>query len=460
MTLITELFWGPLEIIYLLLLFVVGLAITFLFIPPIMKYMRKKGNVGFDIHKSSRPEIPESGGLSIVVGLIVVSIISIILFPYFLNIILVFLITIILAGIIGLIDDKKKLRSRYKIALTIFTGIPIFLANYFEFITISSPNLPFLGKTRVTMLYPFLIPFIVAVFANTTNMMEGYNGEGSGTCLIAVCFLFVCSLILFSAEAIILTIMIISVLIPFYFYNKYPSKVFPGDVGTLCMGTAIACIALFGSLEVAVFCAFLMHIFNSFYIISSVRGFLESSKIRESKADIIMLDDNRIKASYQKNAVLTLPRLILAKGPLSEKELVNNFYFISIICGYFSIIATLFIVWTQERIELYYVILVIVIFIVPTTIFLYKFNRIRGIIFLMIFLLIGGVIFLIIIDVYVMTLPFSDIDLIIVNIPINILITVMLLIPCLFLWYVITIKYFWYEINKMQKKEFGTLKQN
>jgi len=341
MTYIRHLDWGILEVLYLIIIFAVGFFVTLLIIPYVIKYMKKKGKVGYDIHKNDRPEIAESGGISIVIGILVASTLAMILFPVFFNVIFIFSLTIILAAIIGLVDDIKKLRSRYKILLTLFTGSFIFFANYYNFIKISSPTLPFLGTTRLTLLYPLMVPIIVAVFANTVNMMEGYNGEGSGTCLIAVCFLFVCSLILNSAEGLLFTLIAIAVLIPFYLYNKYPAKIFPGDIGTLSIGVMIACIALFGSLEVALFCALLMHIFNSFYILSSVKGFFESSKIQGFKNDIILLEDDRIKASHQKGAALTLPRLILAKGPLTEKELVNNFYAISIICGIFSIISTL-----------------------------------------------------------------------------------------------------------------------
>ena len=451
MTNIKHLNWGILEVLYLIIIFAVGFFVTLLIIPYVIKYMKKKGNVGYDIHKNDRPEIAESGGVSIVIGILIVSIIAMILFPVLFNVILIFTLTIILAAIIGFIDDIKKLRSRYKILLTIFTGTAVFIANYYKFIKISSPTLPFLGMTKLTILYPLMVPIIVAVFANTVNMMEGYNGEGSGTCLIAVCFLFVCSLIWNSAEGLLFTIIAIAVLIPFFLYNKYPAKIFPGDIGTLTIGTMIACIALFGSLEVAVFCALLMHIFNSFYILSSVKGFFESSKIQGSKDDIILLEDDRIKASHQKGAALTLPRLILAKGPLTEKELINNFYAISIICGIFSIISTLIIVWTLGGLNIIIIIIALPLLSVPCSIILYKFNRIRGIVFLMICLLIGGAFLLIFISVIIMPLPFADIDLIFIHIPINILFSIILFIPGLILWYLISIKYFWIEIKKIKK---------
>ena len=450
---LSDLNWGFLQILFLIVIFFVGFFITYFILPHIMNLMKKKGYVGYDIHKNARPEIPESGGLSIVIGFTATAILLMIFFMDFFNEILIFLLTVLLAAAIGFIDDRKKLRSRYKIILSIFSGIPILLANYSNFVNISSPIIPILDRTRLTIIYPILIPIIIAISTNTVNMLEGYNGEGSGTCLIAVCFLFFCSIIWDSTEGLLFTIPVIAVLIPFFIYNKYPAKVFPGDIGTLSMGAMIACIMLFGSLEIATFCVLLIHIFNSFYVIYSVRGFLESDKIRETKEDIILLENDQIKASDQKEAALTLPRLILAKGPLSEADLVNNFLAISIICGILSIISVLF---TQFTIgELGFIIFLITSLILTTFIgyVLLKFPRIRGIIVLMVGLLVGIVIFLLIIESLIMSISLGSINLGIIQFPLNIIFIFLLSIIGIIIWYYMTIKYFWYQIKNIKIEE-------
>jgi UDP-N-acetylglucosamine--dolichyl-phosphate N-acetylglucosaminephosphotransferase len=417
--------------------------------------MKKKGYVGYDIHKNAKPEVAESGGISMLVGISVASGLLIFFFPTFINVILIFLLTALLAGMIGFIDDRKKLRSRYKILLTIFTGSIIFLANLFNFINISSPFFPFIGQLRITIIYPLLIPLIVAVFANSVNMLEGYNGEGSGTCLIAICFIFICGLLWNSAVTILLALPVLAVLIPFFLYNKYPAKIFPGDVGTLSLGAMIACIALIGSIEVAVFCALLIHIFNSFYVISSVRGFIESSDIQLGRDDIILLPDNRIKASDNKKAVLTLPRLILVEEALTEKELVNHFFIISIICGLFSLTSVIFMLWTIEKIDIIVVVIFILVFLVPFSILMYKYPKIRGIIILMILLLVLTSIFLVFVDFFIMSLIFPSINLIVISVPINIFLSSLLYIPIVLLWYYLSIKYFWMKINKLKLNELS-----
>lgn len=447
---ITNLNWSLTEICYLILIFTVTLVVTYALFPYIIKKMKEKGYVGYDIHKAERPEIAESGGLGIIIGLLIASILVIIFFPILLNQMLVFIITIALSAIIGFLDDRIKLRSGLKIFLVLITGAGIFFANFFDIIHIESPTIPILGQLRLTILYPFVVPVIVAVFANTVNMLEGYNGEGSGTCLIASIFLLICAIIWNSAEGIIFTLILIAVLIPFFVFNKYPAKIFPGDIGTLTIGSTMACIALFGSLEAAVFCALLIHVFNSFYVISSVRGFFESSTIQEERNDIIMLENDLIKASPEKDAALTLPRLILARGPLSEPELVKRFYLISIICGFFSVIATLFMKWTVSNLDFIIIIIVIIIFFIPTGILLYSYPRIRGVVILMILLLAIGLAFMYFLELVIMPNFTYTIDIIFLSIPTNLLMAFIIAAPGFLFWYFITIKHFFWLIEKME----------
>ena len=441
--------WGLFEFFALLLVFIIGFVITYFIMPFICNLMKRKNYIGLDIHKNSRPEIPESGGIGILIGITCTSIALILFFPFLLNEILIFTLTVILSGFIGFIDDRVKLRSRVKVILTIFTGTIIFIANFFGFISIESPIIPFLGKLRLTLLYPIIIPIIVAVFANTVNMFEGYNGQGAGSAIIVLIFLLVCAIIWNSAEGVLFTIVSLSVIIPFFIFNKYPSKVFPGDVGTLSIGAIFAGIALFGALEAVVFCALLVHVINSFFVLYSVKGFLESKDIQDKKADVLLLKNDFLKASDQKDAALTLPRLILAKGTLKEPKLVNNFFLLSILSGIFSIITVLFMRWTIGALDWNVLLLISIILTIIIAVMIFLIKRIRGIMILMAILMIGGYFLLILIEVFVMPLSLIDITIFGIIIPTNIVISLLIAIPCLIIWYYISIKYFWHQISKM-----------
>lgn len=445
---ITELNWGPVEIFFIFITALIGFAVTYLVMPSVINYMKKNGHTGIDIHKNSKPEVAESGGIGIFIGFFITSILLMLFFPVFLNDIIIIMLTVILAGIIGYADDRIKLRSRYKIGLTLFIGILIFIANYLGFIQFVDPTLPILGKMRLSILFPILIPIIVTVFANTVNMLEGYNGEGSGTCLIAVGFLIISSIILNSGDGLLYSIVFFFIILGFFFFNKYPAKTFPGDVGTLIMGVMIAVIALFGNLLYVAFCALLLHVFNSFLYITSVRGFFESEEIHKLRDDIILLSDDRIKASEEKTALMTLPRLILSKEPLKEDELVKHFYVLSFFCGFLGLFSAVLISYTVGNVEFLEIFIIGSIIIGAVGVILYFFNRIIEILFILLSIYILLAFLLSIIDLIILPFFSGEIDLILMVIPIDMIISGLLVIPVLIFWYFLTKYYFWKQIKK------------
>ncbi|MFX1352754.1 MAG: hypothetical protein ACFFGP_02200, partial [Promethearchaeota archaeon] len=195
-----------------------------------------------------------------------------------------------------------------------------------------------------------------------------------------------------------------------------------------------------------------IHIFNSFFVVSSVKGFLESSEIQGQKSDIILLEGDLILASEEKKAALTLPRLILAKGPLTEPQLVKNFYIISIVCGIFSIVSMIFIHWTLNTIDLIILFISMTASIIIIAILLYFYPRIRGIVSLMIIFLVIILLLLFFIDSIIMEVFYEDIDLGFIRLPTNILFSILFIAPFLAIWYYLTIKFFWFQIRKMRHK--------
>jgi len=442
----TEIEWTFYNIFFLLIAALIGFIITYLVLPYLIRCMKKKGFVGNDIHKNEKPEVAESGGLAMIIGFIAASFFLILFFTTYRNIILIVVLTVFITGIIGFIDDRIRLRSRYKLLLTISIGSLVFLANSFKFVEIENPVLPILSQLRLNLIYPILIPLVIIVFANTVNMLEGYNGEGSGTCLIAVIFLIICSLIWNTMEGFLLSIISLSVIFPFYLFNRYPAKVFPGDVGTLAMGVMIASIALFGGILPAAFCILLTHVFNSFYYISSVRGFFESGEIHKLRDDIILLEDDRIKASEQKDALLTMPRLILAKAPLSEPNLVKNLYRLSVISGFLGIIIVILMCWTIGDIHILYALIYSLLCFVIIVLIMYLYPRIRAIGLHMIILFLIGIGLLFLIDAYIVPIQIT-VNFLIIKIPLNIILSIIIIIPGLILWYLLTVFYLKRKLN-------------
>ncbi|MHA1510659.1 MAG: hypothetical protein ACTSRX_02950 [Promethearchaeota archaeon] len=425
-----------------IIIFSIGLFVfffTYYLYPPLIKWIKKKGWIGYDIHKKDRTPTPESGGIGIAIALIIGSILIGIFYSELWMEVLVFMITIIFAAGIGFIDDRKQFSSKKKIILLIIAGLPVFIFNlpFIGWITVDSPILPILGQLRLNVIYPFVLPFIVLILTNTVNMLEGYNGEGSGTTSIATFFMIIAAIMTKSGEGVIFGVIILGAGLAFYLFNKFPAKIFPGDIGTLTTGAAISMLGILGSLEIVMVLVMLPHIFNSFYVIASEHGFKESHTI--TLKDISMDDDDYIHASLDPGAVLTLPRLILATGKLKEKDLVNNIMALSVISGIFAIFATQWIL----PVEVPNYALSISVFIIGGILYfiiIKKFPRIFGITIIMTILMIIGAILVYFLDLFI------------VKQPLNWLYSGIIGIIVLVIWYRITILYFNRSIEKIKNK--------
>lgn len=404
-----------------------------------INYAKAKGWTGKDIHKNSRPEVAESGGIPFILGLIPAFIIIIVVFPKIRAQTIVFMVTVFFSAFVGFIDDRTALSSIKKIILMLITGVPIFLMNLLGYIHITSPIIPVIGQTQLTIIYPIAIPLIIAVLTNATNMLEGYNGEGSGSTLIVFCFMIIYSIISHAALGLIFSLVILGSLVAFVKFNKFPAKVFPGDVGTLALGAAIACVGIFGSIEAAMFCAILVYIFNGFYVLASLRGFKERHTIQST--DIIVRDDDVIEAATGENVHLTLPRLVLATKPLTEYQLVKNIWALTVIGGLFGVVAEVANVWTLDTTNYLWPLISVIIIAPIFTIILIKYNSIRGISLFMIVILLGILGILIVTDIFI------------VPTVLNWLFAGILAAVGLFIWYYLSIKYFNYKISKAKAKE-------
>jgi UDP-N-acetylglucosamine--dolichyl-phosphate N-acetylglucosaminephosphotransferase len=327
------------DVIYAVLGFTVSFVVTFILVPLLIRKFKEKGIVGTDIHKSEKPEIPEMGGLSILISTIIAGILLSALYRELANIFIVFLIVVVAVGIIGAIDDIRPLNPKLKPILTALAGLPIILLGTY----VPRPVLPIIGKTRLTIVYPLLILASFAVSTNAVNMLDIFNGAMAGTCGILFLALLIASIILGSEAGLILSAIMLGSLIAFYYYNKYPAKIFSGDVGSLAVGAAIAATAIIGRLEIITIVAMMPHIMNGFHSLASIGGLLERRQIKARPTKI--LSDGRLVANEDPKAPITLARLILAGGPLYEYEIVKVLFLLSAYSGLLAIITALIIAW-------------------------------------------------------------------------------------------------------------------
>jgi len=217
--------------------------------------------------------------------------------------------------------------------LTLFAGLPILALGTYN----PRMVLPIIGRTRLTIIYPLMIPLAIAVTSNAVNMMDPFNGTMSGTCSIITFVLLISAVLLNRNEAVVISSALLGALLAFYYFNRYPSKTFSGDVGSLSIGAAIGAIAILGRLEIVAVVAFMPQIMNAFYGLSTIGRLYER---REVSRPVHLLEDGRLAASDDKKAPITLARMILARGPLTEREAIHIIFILSGISGALALFTT------------------------------------------------------------------------------------------------------------------------
>lgn len=159
-------------------------------------------------------------------------------------------------GLIGFIDDFKKLRYKNTDGLkpkVKMLGLLIISVAYVIYITkvlnIGTEIFIPIVKNYITLPFWLYIPFAIFILLGTTNainLTDGVDGLATSVTTIIVTCLAMISLMLGDYKEItIISCTIIGTCLGFLIFNLKPAKVIMGDTGSLLLGGAIASIALY-----------------------------------------------------------------------------------------------------------------------------------------------------------------------------------------------------------------------
>jgi UDP-N-acetylglucosamine--dolichyl-phosphate N-acetylglucosaminephosphotransferase len=274
--------------------------------------------------------VARPGGISIILGIVVS---ELVLYGFFqLNEILAIIITTTAAFAIGYVDDRKVMGGWFKPLTLAIAALPIIFLGAYS----SDLAFPLFGDVQIPLLYLGLIIFMIPITGNTINSIDVFNGVASGFMVIASFTLSICLFILQNYEIAIVSLPLGFVSLAFYKYHKIPSKIFPGDSGALTFGAMYGVIAIIGGVEIIAAIALLPAVINSFLFLSSVKRVVEHRQIKGKPVEFT--SDFKLKATNDKTAPVTLVRLILAGGPLTEKQVGFAIFKLAIFSGILAII--------------------------------------------------------------------------------------------------------------------------
>ena len=308
---------------------------TFIATPYVAAMMNRHGITGRDVHKRKKTEIPEMGGLAILLSLTIGTVVTIVVLPNSLRQSVAFIGVVLIAGAIGIVDDLHPLGARTKPILTALACLPILLLRTYN----PFPVIPLIGSVRLTLLYPLLVLVAIAVTSNAVNMMDVMNGSMAGT--VAIVAAAITTVLILSGEVsgASLAAALLAAMLAFYYFNRFPAKIFGGDTGSLAVGAALGALSILGGIETVVLVALIPQIMNAFYGLASVGGLRERREILQRP--VILLRNGLIKASPKKGAPVTLVRLILASGPLSERDIVRGMMILTAVSSMLAVLTYL-----------------------------------------------------------------------------------------------------------------------
>lgn len=327
------------NIVFVGLLFIPVILISFIItlyvLPKWIKRAKIQGLSGKDVHKKKPIKVAEGGGIPVLAGFVVSVFLYIAIRTFVFNdnrhLVQIFGLMGVLffASMVGLLDDllgwKKGLSKKSRLLLILFSAVPLMALNAGESI---------LMGIDFGLLYPLLIVPIAVVGATTTfNFLAGYNGLESSQGIIILTALSVVNFISGNWWLALITMSYVAALVAFWFFNKYPAKIFPGDVLTYSTGAMIACNAILGNIEkIALF----------FFIPYILEVFLKARGKFEVESFGAVQEDGSLKLRQKKICGLEhLAIQILRKIKPSKKAyeweipmLINLFQIVIIIIGF------------------------------------------------------------------------------------------------------------------------------
>ena len=158
-----------------------------------------------------------------------------------------------------------------------------------------SLNLIF-GRAYIPILHIPLIFVIIPITGNTINSIDVLNGVASRFLIIATVPLLASIAIFGSSEVFLATLPMLFAMIAFYKYHKFPSRIFPGDSGTLLLGAMYGAVAVVGNSEVIGVIALLPAVMNSFLFLASVKRIVEHREVKARPT--ILTDDFKLASIY------------------------------------------------------------------------------------------------------------------------------------------------------------------
>ena len=273
----------------LIISFIVAIILGFIIIPILKKL--KVGQIERDDGPKShlkKQGTPTMGGIIMIVTMIVV-ITGIYIYLIatgqneVANKMLPLLLVSIGMGLIGFIDDFKKLvlkntkglKPSYKMLGLLIISVAYVVYLVYGIKIGTDTYIPIM-KQYISMPVYLYIPFAIIVILATTNainLTDGIDGLSSSVSAIIITCLTIIGILFGIDEIGIFGSVVVGAVLGFLMFNLHPAKVFMGDTGSLLLGGVISAIALYMKMPLLLIIIALVPVLETLSVIIQVTYF-------------------------------------------------------------------------------------------------------------------------------------------------------------------------------------------
>ena len=191
-----------------------------------------------DMHKEPMPLM---GGLAIVLGFIITSMIMIAFMPYFRSLEFAgFATGAFIIAATGIVDDIAELKSTTKLIMQVIVAI-IVVASGIRIEIVMWPITAYLQHISI----PITLLWVIGM-TNAVNLIDGLDGLAAGVSAIGALCLMVLCILSGSPLAVVLSATLAGSILGFLPRNFNPAEIFMGDTGALFIGYVLAVSSIMG----------------------------------------------------------------------------------------------------------------------------------------------------------------------------------------------------------------------
>ncbi len=191
-------------------------------------------------------------------------------------------------GLIGFIDDFKKLvlknteglKPSYKMLGLLIISVAYVIYLVYGLHIGTETYIPILREYIAIPIFIY-IPFAIVVILATTNainLTDGIDGLASSVSAIIITCLTIIGIRFGMPEVSMFGSIVIGAVLGFLMFNLHPAKVFMGDTGSLLLGGVISAIALYLKLPILLIVIALIPVLETLSVIIQVAYFKKTGK--------------------------------------------------------------------------------------------------------------------------------------------------------------------------------------